>query len=119
MKQDKVALLFEDLSINSVYQFLEEGKDDEVLREIAYKRGITLPSKDIAIFKGKYAFVDEKDENHDMYPEFNGAIFCGNGVIQDGNIITSGTCPWMAKLTGHKDGTAKLTHADKCGNRKD
>jgi len=58
----------------------------------------------------KYAFVDEKNENHDMYPEFSGGNFCGNGVIRDGNIITSGTCPWMAKLTGHQDGTAELTH---------
>jgi len=68
MKQDKVALLFEDLSLNSSYQFLEIGKDDEVLREIAAKRGINLPSKDIAIFKGKYAFVDEQNRNKCTLP---------------------------------------------------
>ena len=68
MKQDKVALLFEDLSINSSYQFLEEGKDSEILREIAAKRGISLPSKDIAIFKGKYAFVDEQNRNKCTLP---------------------------------------------------
>lgn len=56
----------------------------------------------------KFAFADEPDENPSMFSEFNDAIFSGNGVIQDGNIITSGTCPWMAKMTGNKDGTSEV-----------
>lgn len=35
--------------------------------------------------------------------------FVGFGVVQDGNIITSGTCPHMAKSTGRPDGTQELT----------
>lgn len=44
-----------------------------------------------------------------MYPELKSGIYRGNGVVQDGNIITSGICPMMAKLTGVQDGTARLT----------
>ena len=57
----------------------------------------------------KFAFAEEKDINANMYPEFNGGIFSGEGVVRDGIIITSGVCPWMSKMTGHKDGTAELT----------
>jgi len=38
-----------------------------------------------------------------------GAIYSGDGIVQDGNIITSGVCPRMAKMAGMKDGTARLT----------
>jgi putative intracellular protease/amidase len=49
--------------------------------------------------------------NHDASsdPDFKNGIYSGTGVIQDGIIITSGTCPWIAKATGWQDGTAKLT----------
>jgi hypothetical protein len=39
------------------------------------------------------------------------AISSGDGVVQDGNIITSGICPHMAKMGGKQDGTSKLTEA--------
>jgi protein deglycase len=55
----------------------------------------------------KYAFVN--DQGND--PDFKGSIYAGYGVVQDGLIITSGTCPWMAKATGHKDCTAALSNA--------
>jgi hypothetical protein len=36
--------------------------------------------------------------------------FKGVGVVQDGNIVTSGTCPFLAQLSGQrlKDGTDEL-----------
>jgi putative intracellular protease/amidase len=40
---------------------------------------------------------------------FDGAQYMGRGVVQDGNIITSGTCPFMAKTRGLKDRTPELT----------
>jgi putative intracellular protease/amidase len=43
------------------------------------------------------------------HPDFENAIYGGRGVVQDGIIITSGTCPMIAKNTGNPDGTAKLT----------
>jgi putative intracellular protease/amidase len=55
----------------------------------------------------KYAFTIDPDLNE--YPEFEGGIFSGEGVIQDGNIITSGTCPWKTREYGKPDGTPKLT----------
>lgn len=42
-------------------------------------------------------------------PDFESGIYSGTGVVQDGIIITSGVCPWIAKTTGWQDGTAKLT----------
>ena len=55
----------------------------------------------------KYAFTLEPDQ--DEYPEFRGGIYSGEGIIQDGNIITSGTCPWKAREYDLQDGTPKLT----------
>ena len=55
----------------------------------------------------KYAFTIDPDVNE--YPDFKGGIYSGEGVIQDGNIITSGTCPWKARKYGVPDGTRKLT----------
>ena len=55
----------------------------------------------------KYAFTIEPDVNE--YPDFTGAIYSGEGVIQDGNVITSGTCPWKTRAYGKPDGTRKLT----------
>jgi putative intracellular protease/amidase len=40
---------------------------------------------------------------------FKDAIYAGNGVVQDGNIITSGVCPFIAKRDGLPDNTVKFT----------
>ena len=55
----------------------------------------------------KYAFTIDPDVNE--YPDFEGGIYSGEGVIRDGNIITSGTCPWKAREYGLPDCTRKLT----------
>ena len=57
----------------------------------------------------KFAFAEEKDFNVSMYPALKSGIYSGRGVVQDGVVITSGTCPWMAKMPGHQDCTAELT----------
>jgi hypothetical protein len=56
----------------------------------------------------EYAFTIDPDVNE--YPDFKGGTYRGEGVIQDGNIITSGTCPWKTREYGKPDGTQKLTH---------
>lgn len=38
-----------------------------------------------------------------------GGIYKGTGVVQDGNIITPGTRPYIARDTGRTDGTPELT----------
>ncbi len=43
--------------------------------------------------------------------EFPGAIYGGDGVVQDGNIITSAICPNESKHSGKTDGTVALMQA--------
>jgi putative intracellular protease/amidase len=45
----------------------------------------------------------------DFVPLVTGGTPKGDGVIQDGNIITSGICPFMGKQLARPDGTAELT----------
>jgi hypothetical protein len=55
----------------------------------------------------KYAIFSEPDND----VRFAGAAYSGRGVVQDGNIITSGTCPFIAKQESATDGTPELTQA--------
>lgn len=66
---DKVRIFFEDLTYHSNYEFLEFGKNDDELKNIANKRGVELPSKDLAIFKGRYALVDQRNKNGCTLPK--------------------------------------------------
>ncbi len=54
----------------------------------------------------RYAFLEEVDVN--VFTDFNGALYAGNGVVQDGNILTSGICPYAARALGIQDGTEEL-----------
>jgi hypothetical protein len=66
---NKVHILFEDLSISSEYQLLEWGKDDDELKDIAAKKGLKFPSRDLSIFKCKYAMVDKRTKINVLYQE--------------------------------------------------
>lgn len=57
----------------------------------------------------KYSYFSEEWAGN--RPEFKNAVFSGNDIVQDGNIITSGICPSLAKNQGQKDGTPNLTKA--------
>jgi putative intracellular protease/amidase len=50
--------------------------------------------------KKKYAFQRQV---------FTEGEYAGPGVVRDGNLITSGTCPYLARETGRPDGTTTLT----------
>jgi putative intracellular protease/amidase len=54
----------------------------------------------------KYASAIEFDD-----PYFEGSVLTGTGVVKDGNIITSGVCPYMARQKEMKDGTQELANA--------
>ncbi len=54
----------------------------------------------------KYGYRIEPDLSE--FPEFEGGIYCGTGVVQDGNIMTSGVCPMIARDEGLEDGTPRL-----------
>jgi len=66
---DRVQILFQDMTYNSKIRFLEEGKDKDELSRIGAKRGIELPSPDIAVFKCVYALVDKENKNKCTLPE--------------------------------------------------
>ncbi len=62
------------------------------------------------VLKGKkYSLGREVDLN--ISPEFKGGIYSGTGIVRDGNIITSGVCPFWAREEGLKDGTPGITQA--------
>ncbi len=57
------------------------------------------------VMEGKqYTMIDELTGT--MYAP--NSIYKGEGIVQDGNIITSGICPFMARETGKTDGTREL-----------
>ncbi len=62
-----------------------------------------------ALKGNKYAFLSEERVKEQSVLE--GAVFSGNGVVQDGKIITSGICPYAARSGGLEDGTPELTKA--------
>jgi len=55
----------------------------------------------------KYTFHTQPDTI--QYPIFRESTFSGTGVVRDGNIVTSGICPYMGMLLGLDDGTELLT----------
>jgi putative intracellular protease/amidase len=75
-------------------------------KPLAAQQGGVLILEKAGILNGKkYALIDDPS----MSPLFRSGIYSGRGVVQDGNIITSGVCPAMAKTKGYPDGTEKLT----------
>jgi putative intracellular protease/amidase len=56
----------------------------------------------------KYAIAKGWTTTH---PELKDAVYSGDGIVQDGRIITSGICPYTAKQQGLPDGTSRLTEA--------
>ena len=91
-------------SVTFVREIVNKGKP------IAAQLGAVNVLGKAGVLSGKkFAFADEKDFNTSMYPALKGGIYSGSGVVQDGVIITSGTCPMMSKMHGHQDCTAELT----------
>lgn len=92
------------LAVEFVKKITEKGKP------MAAQLGSVLILAKAGALKGKkFAFTDGKSWNTKMYPEFEVSNFSGTGVVKDKNVITSGTCPWMAKISGEKDCTNELT----------
>jgi len=91
-------------SVTFVREIVNKGKP------IAAQLGAVNVLGKAGVLSGrKFAFAEEKDFNTSMYPALKGGIYSGSGVVQDGVIITSGTCPMMSKMHGHQDCTAELT----------
>jgi putative intracellular protease/amidase len=95
-------------AVAMVKQAVAEGKP------VAAQFGSVIILAQAGILKGKkYAmFWDPLKPNpfrKHTDPRFADAIYSGRGVVQDGNIITSGTCPYLARVFGAPDGTSELT----------
>ncbi len=67
--------------------------------------GVVILAKAGLLYGKKYTLNADAGDN----PDFKGGIYNGTGVVQDGIILTSGVCPWIAKETSFPDGTAKLS----------
>jgi len=70
---------------------------------------VTILAKAGVIKGKKYAAYEDWDVSD--HPHFEGSIHSGMGIVKDGNILTSGLCPWMAREQGLEDGTKELTLA--------
>ncbi len=66
--KNRIEIFLEDMTYNTRFEFLEEAKSDE-LKKIAEKRGIKLPAHDLAIFKGRYAYIDRRNKNNCTLPK--------------------------------------------------
>ncbi len=75
----------------------------------AYSMGIPIAAQVSSVFVlGAAGILEGKRYalHAGMVPK---GIYSGTGVVQDGNIITSGTCPYMARQYGRRNGTPELT----------
>ena len=60
---NNVERFLEDISYNTKYTFLDEGKNKDEMKKIAKKARLVLPCHDLAIFKGTYAYVNRQNKN--------------------------------------------------------
>jgi len=91
-----------------VKKFLADGKP------VAAAANATIVLAEAGVLKGKkYAYATDPLKKTETWPRtdprFKGAIYSGQGVVQDGKIITSGVCPNLEKLGVGKNETDELT----------
>ncbi len=95
--------------VSIVKQAVAKGKP------VAAPTGSVYILAEAGVLKGKrYAFVDDQSNPRPPNPKdsrFEGAIYGGSGVVQDGNIITSAVCPNVEARMGMRDCTSELTRA--------
>jgi putative intracellular protease/amidase len=78
-------------------------------KPVAAELGSVVILAEAGVLSGK-KFAFDKDEVKDV-PALKDGVYSGDGIVQDGKIITSGVCPYMAKMKGLQDGTSALTKA--------
>ena len=95
-------------AVAAVKKALADGKP------VAAAANATIVLAEAGVLKDKkYAFATDPLKTTQQWtrtdPRFEGAIYSGPGVVQDGKIITSGICPTLERLLGMQDGTVELT----------
>jgi len=87
--------------ISLVKEAVAQGKP------IAAQQGSIIILAEARVLVGKkYTYYSDPHWGNDS---FVGAIYSGEGVIQDGNIATSSNCPYLARYYGRDDGTSELS----------
>ncbi len=75
-------------------------------KPIAAQVGSVFLLANAGLLEGKkYAFFQDLSKAE----LFKDCTYIGSGVVRDGNIVTSGTCPWLDHMLMGNDGTRKLT----------
>jgi protease I len=96
-------------AVSVVRQAVEKGKP------VAANAGAVYILAEAGVLKGKrYSFMQDASNPCPPYKKdlrFEGAIYSGLGVVQDGIIITSAICPRQEDQTGLRDRTPELTRA--------
>jgi len=78
-------------------------------KPVAAQLGSVVQLARSGVLDGKrFAYVEEWVPD---VPELEGLDYGGQGVVEEGNIITSGVCPWAARSLGATDTTPALTSA--------
>lgn len=77
-------------------------------KPVAAQRGSVPTLAEAGVLTGK-KYAHAAEPSTDESPAFKGAEFVGTGVVQDGNVITSGVCPLAAVSLNLEDGTEELT----------
>jgi putative intracellular protease/amidase len=95
-------------AVEIVKKALSEGKP------VAASAFSTIILAEAGVLKGKkYAFTRDPlktDANFKLTDlRFEGAIYGGPGVVQEGKIITSGACPYVERAFGIPNKTVELT----------
>ncbi len=83
-------------------------------KPVAAAANSSIVLAEAGVLKGKkYAFAEDPLKKSEMWkrtdPRFEGAIYSGPGVVQDGKIITSGACPMIERSYGLPNNTVELT----------
>lgn len=73
-------------------------------KPLAAQNGGVFTLGQAGVLKGK-RFTCQPEDAHWIAD----GIYAGIGVVVDGNVATSGTCPYMAQQLNKPDGTAELT----------
>jgi putative intracellular protease/amidase len=96
-------------AVSIVKQAIAKGKP------VAAQTGSVLILAEAGLLKGKrYAYLQDRFNPYPPHKKdwsFEGAIYSGPGIVQDGMIITSGICPSIESGTGLREGTPELTRA--------
>jgi len=97
-------------AVAAVKKVLEDGKP------VAAAANASIVLAEAGVLKGKkYAYATDPLNPGPQWEgrsdrRFEGALYSGPGVVQDGRIITSGICPILEKVLGLANGTVELTN---------